>query len=302
MDRLTFVLESVKDEFCSEFNFFFEGKTLQEIQEESFIEELFINYPFVELYYILDKNGLQISDNFVNPIFIKKITKLGKGVDRSSRVYYKEVIKQKKCIITKPYKSISTPDITSTIAIPIIKNEEIEYIICLDLNLKALASQYEPSPLKRKFEIFTKFSYGLFSFFLVFIALKLFILGIDNILPFTLNEQHIFETVILITLSLAIFDLAKTIFEEEVILFKDPRRHSEIRKTITRFLASIIIAVSIEALMLVFKFTISDPSKLLYALGLFFGIGFLIVSLGIYVLLGSKAEISIKKFEKLNSK
>lgn len=298
MEKYEVILDNLKDELCFEFSHFFENLEKEDLEKEDKIEELFMNYPFVELYYILDKNGVQISDNYINPIFLKRISIGGKGIDRSDREYYKKVVQEKRCIVTKPYKSISSPEITATVAIPVKRDEEIETIICLDLNLRAVEKMFEKNILKTKFEIFTKLSYGLFSLFLILIAIKLLFSGIWQIFQISFDEKHIFESVILITLAIAIFDLAKTIFEEEVILFKDPRRHSEIRKTITRFLASIIIAVSIEALMLVFKFTISDPSKLLYALGLFFGIGFLIISLGVYVFLGSKAEISIKRFEK----
>ncbi|MCX7738234.1 MAG: PDC sensor domain-containing protein [Hydrogenothermaceae bacterium] len=301
MKKFNAVLENVKDELCSEFTAFFESFNCQDLEKEEFIEGLFMSYSFVELLYVLDKNGVQISDNFVNPIFLKRITVSGKGVDRSGRIYYQEVVKKRRCIVTEPYKSISSPEITATVAVPIMKDGEIECIVCLDLNLRAVISKFEGGKLRTKFEAFTKFSYTTFAVFLIFIAIKLLSFGVLQIFQFKFDEEHIFESVILVTLSIAIFDLAKTIFEEEVLLYKDPRRHSEIRKTITRFLASIIIAVSIEALMLVFKFTISDPSKLLYALGLFFGIGFLIISLGVYVFLGSKAEISIKRFEKENN-
>lgn len=298
MDKFEVILENLKNELCSEFSRFFENLGRDDLEREDIVEDFFVSYPFVELYYILDKNGVQISDNYINPIFMKKISVGGKGIDRSGRVYYRKVMEEKRCIVTEPYRSISSPEITSTVAIPVKRGDEIEFIVCLDLNLKAVEKMFEKSALKNNFELFTKVSYGLFTLILILIALKLLISGLVHIFQFNLDKKHIFESVILITLSTAIFDLAKTIFEEEVILYKDPRRHSEIRKTITRFLASIIIAVSIEALMLVFKFTISDPSNLMYALGLFLGIGFLIISLGVYVFLGSKAEISIKRFEK----
>ena len=50
-----------------------------------------------------------------------------------------------------------------------------------------------------------------------------------------------------------------------------------------RFLGSIIIALSIEALMLVFKFAITDPDKLLYAIFIMGGVSFLLISLAVYI-------------------
>jgi putative Mn2+ efflux pump MntP len=50
-----------------------------------------------------------------------------------------------------------------------------------------------------------------------------------------------------------------------------------------RFLGSIIIALSIEALMLVFKFAITDPEKLLYAMYIIGGVSMLLITLAIYI-------------------
>ena len=67
------------------------------------------------------------------------------------------------------------------------------------------------------------------------------------------NRLGAFSAIIFLTLALAVFDLGKTILEEEVLLHKDIFRHSAIRRTITRFIAAILIAVSIEGLLLLFK-------------------------------------------------
>ncbi|HEY9129995.1 MAG TPA: hypothetical protein VIN02_09165, partial [Sulfurovum sp.] len=53
--------------------------------------------------------------------------------------------------------------------------------------------------------------------------------------------------------------------------------------TMDRFLGSIIIALSIEALMLVFKFALTDPGKLEYAVYLITGVAILLVSLSLYM-------------------
>lgn len=54
------------------------------------------------------------------------------------------------------------------------------------------------------------------------------------------------------------FDLGKTRLENAVLMHKDVYRHSATRRTITRFMAIILIAVSIEGLLLMFK---SAPSS-----------------------------------------
>jgi hypothetical protein len=70
-------------------------------------------------------------------------------------------------------------------------------------------------------------------------------------------------------LALTIFDLGKITLEEEVLLYKDILRHSSTRRTITRFIAVIIIAVSIEALLMIFKFALNGGANILLKLHCF---------------------------------
>ena len=55
-----------------------------------------------------------------------------------------------------------------------------------------------------------------------------------------------------------------------------------------KFSIAIIIALSIEALMVVFKIALHDYSQMIYALYLIIGIALIIVSLGIYSYLSKK--------------
>jgi hypothetical protein len=99
-----------------------------------------------------------------------------------------------------------------------------------------------------------------------------------------------FSVIIYLTLGLAIFDLAKTILEEEVLMHKDIFRHSSTRRTITRFIAAILIAVSIEALLLMFKSALGENGKVYSAVLMMLTAVGLLVGLGVYVYLGAKAE------------
>ena len=59
--------------------------------------------------------------------------------------------------------------------------------------------------------------------------------------------------------------------------------HSGANRTMIKFLGSIIIALSIEALMLVFKFALIDPDKLEHAVYLIGGVSLLTITLAIYI-------------------
>ena len=104
-----------------------------------------------------------------------------------------------------------------------------------------------------------------------------------------------FGVIIFLTLGLAVFDLGKTILEEEVLMHKDIFRHSSTRRTITRFVAAILIAVSIEALLLMFKAALGQGDGMLAAVSMMFTAIGLLVGLGIYVFLGAQAEVALLK-------
>jgi bacteriorhodopsin len=146
-----------------------------------------------------------------------------------------------------------------------------------------------PTSVDSGFGVASKWIYGAFSVALFGVAMLLFIKGVTSFLHFGMDVKHIdinevFKSTILLTLSLAIVDLVKAIFEEEV-LGKD-RRHAtgdDTHQTMIKFLGSIIIALSIEALMLVFKSALIDPSKIQYAVYLISGVSFLLISLSLYI-------------------
>lgn len=143
--------------------------------------------------------------------------------------------------------------------------------------------------LLKIYYIFFSFGLLLASFFLTFHAFRnLWVLFAD--ITAEIDLTTIFESVIFITLAMAIFDLAKTTFEEEIIFERDPMKYSEVRRTLTRFLAAVTIAASIEVLTLIFKFSLTRPGNLVYASLLLFGLAFLIASLGVYASLGARAE------------
>ncbi len=88
--------------------------------------------------------------------------------------------------------------------------------------------------------------------------------------------QAVFKSIISITIGLAIYDLAKHIIEHEII-FKGGYHNDSVENNIlVKFLNSIIIAISIEALMVIFKIVLSDYSQMINALYLIVGLTLLI--------------------------
>ncbi|MGE4419724.1 MAG: hypothetical protein AB7D38_07795 [Sulfurimonas sp.] len=114
-------------------------------------------------------------------------------------------------------------------------------------------------------------AYGVFVFFLLMTSLE------------TSDFLHdIFRSIISITLGLAIYDLAKQIFEHEVMYQSFHRSEDKQYKVLGKFLISIIIALSIETLMVVFKIALEDTSKMISAFYLLIGTTIMLIGLGYF--------------------
>jgi hypothetical protein len=249
--------------------------------------------PNIEAMYILDHSGKQVINTIsMNPKYSRK----GLGENRSSRAYYYRVIRDKKCILTDPYPSIRSNKLVVTAAYPVFNDKnELLYIVCIDISLDNVLKMIHLSSIDSIAGKVVKYIYAAFSLALVFVALLLFLKGIFHFLTlgtqFTnIDIKKVFESTILLTLSLAIFDLVKALFEEEVLGEHKKNKDSDIHKTMVKFLGSIIIALSIEALMLVFKFALTDSGKLQYAVLLIAGITALLIGLSIYIKSLSKVK------------
>jgi hypothetical protein len=240
----------------------------------------------LEAAYILDSKGNQIT-----PTYLKNgKTEEDIGISRSTRAYYYRAMNERRCTITDPYPSLLNDELTVTASEPIFdEHGEIVYVACIDMPLAEVLKIAHPMALESAAGRFFRFAYGAFTVVLALVALLLFVKGIEGFLAYGLGHidkieiKDIFEATILLTLSLAILDLVKTLFEEEVLGRPKGDPTSSIHKTMVRFLGSIIIALSIEALMLVFKFAMTEPHMLVNAIYIIGGVAMLLVGLAVYI-------------------
>jgi len=244
-----------------------------------------------ESIYLLDGNGVQIS-----PTYLQNGTRTDDaGQSRSTRAYYYRAMKEKRCTITDPYPSLITQELTVTASQPIFDEDgKVKYVACIDMPLLSVIKFAHPTASSSVFGRVNKFAYTVFSLALAMVSLLLFVKGVESFLSHGLHYKAleiktIFEATILLTLSLAIFDLVKTIFEEEVLGIHR-RSNSGANRTMIKFLGSIIIALSIEALMLVFKFAITDPDKIEHAVYLIAGVAVLTITLAGYIKLTKQTQ------------
>lgn len=94
--------------------------------------------------------------------------------------------------------------------------------------------------------------------------------------------QRLLTAVGYVVIAVAVFDVAKYILEEEVIRERELRHVGEVRRSLTRFTATVLIAVFLEGIVLTFKVAEDDISLTLYPVLLIFaGVGML-VGLGLF--------------------
>jgi hypothetical protein len=94
----------------------------------------------------------------------------------------------------------------------------------------------------------------------------------------------------LIVISMAVFDIAKYLYEEQVVRERELRSANEARQTLTKFLVIIVIAVSLEALVFIFQTGTTNIRELLYPTALLVSSVILVVGLGWYQKLSAGIE------------
>ena len=271
-----------------------------ELQREAF-KCLREQYPFVELLYVLDPLGIQVSDNIGVRGQSEGCEYRGapaRGRDRSQRPYYRLARTQEGVAVTEPYLSSASRELCVSAVLGWQDGSgQVQGYLVLDIDLGRTLEFLMGDAARRRFQPWFRAVYSVIVLGLMAVVGVLLYAAYAELLPlFTgaaaTHDQQLkpFGIIIFLTLALAIFDLGKTVLEEEVLMHKDVYRHSSTRRTITRFIAAILIAVSIESLLLMFKAALGQGENLAAAVWMMLAAVGLLVGLGLYVYLGARAE------------
>lgn len=99
-----------------------------------------------------------------------------------------------------------------------------------------------------------------------------------------------------VVIATAIIDVAKYMFEEEVIKGdKELRKPEEARETLTKIIVIISIAISVEGLVYIVKAGAEDMRLLIYPASLVLSSTAMVVGLGLYQKLSTEAEERSRK-------
>jgi len=248
-------------------------------QEAHNFQRLFESFPSLELVYFCDNSTYtQVSEN----IYRDRTTKAEIG---SSREYLLTKINfdSSEICISQPYISSATGGTCITVA-----KEENNKIYMLDFDLNILLQRLGLIEVNKYFNVISKSFYFLTAHIMILLAL--FTIGyaffsfIESIfIESDLSIESIFKPVIALTLGLAIFDLAKTVMEQEVVFKSYSKNSGAEYKVLIKFSTTIIIALLIESLMVVFKIAIDNYNHMIHALFLVGGVSILMVALGLFI-------------------
>ena len=101
-----------------------------------------------------------------------------------------------------------------------------------------------------------------------------------------------------VVIAVAVFDVAKYFFEEEVIRGREMRIASEARRSLTKFISTISIAVFIEGLVTVVRVSKQDVDKMFYPTLLLLTAIVIVIGLGLY----QRLSVAIEQQDKGSKK
>ena len=144
-------------------------------------------------------------------------------------------------------------------------------------------------------ELVSRVVFGLASVVLMLIALALSIysaglIGVALYGPWAEAGVGLLESIGYVVIAVAVFDVAKYFVEEEVIRGREMRLPSEARRSLTKFISTIAIAVFIEALVMVFRQSGQDIALILYPAAILVTGILIILGLGLYQRLSADVE------------
>lgn len=140
--------------------------------------------------------------------------------------------------------------------------------------------------VNRLYAFLTVLVFGVASVALALISLVMIVYAVIQIMQSVLGGDtvgQVLNSVSVIVIAIAVFEVAKYLFEEEILRGeRELRSVREARQTLTKFLVIIIIAVTLEALVFIFKAGTEDITMLLYPSGLLLAAILLVIGLALF--------------------
>ncbi len=127
---------------------------------------------------------------------------------------------------------------------------------------------------------------------IIFFALAQLWQGIQPGTELSIQERlnAILESIALLTIAVAALELSQTILEEEVQRDAHISGPTRARRFLSRFMVVLVVALSIETLVLVFRLSHEAPEQLPYVAGIGLTAAALMTAWGVFIRLNRSAE------------
>ena len=254
--------------------------SLKEVEHASgSLEYFFPKFQSLESVYVVDTDCMQLS-----PLYFKDSSEDSNRVSKVVTSLKEHMaLDEHGEYVSSIYLSSSDGNPTVTFSKKINENEVITFnfnVVKLLEEMKLISSADRFAFLSKSIYAGIGYSLALFAAILIFYALGSFVYS--TFMEDTSIFKSVFKSIIALTLGLAVFDLAKNLLEHEVVYKEKFSESHGSRKLLEKFLISIIIALSIEALMTVFKIALNDYKDMIYAVYLIVATSFMVIALGYF--------------------
>src|ERR1041385_9488289 len=108
--------------------------------------------------------------------------------------------------------------------------------------------------------------------------------------PLNARLNAVLESIAVLTVAVAALELGQTLLEEEVQREAHMSAPTRVRRFLSRFMVVLVVALSIETLVIVFKFSQDAPEQLPYAASIGVTAAFLLAAWGVFIRLNRSAE------------
>jgi hypothetical protein len=252
------------------------------------VKHLFTVFPSLELAYETDEGLVQTSPNYARG----KSDQSAAGADRSYLIDEQKLTGD--YFFHAPYLSTTTGHLCITI---VYRTAQGGYLL-LDFELRSLLERFMLIEKNGFIKVTHRILYGIIGGGLLFFGIFVVLYGMFHFGQYLFSDdpmslEMVFKPVIALTLGLAVYDLGKTIVDQEVLPKTEKVSEGFKVKTLLNFSVSIIIALLIEALLVVFKITISNYHDLPYAATLIGALSLLMFVFAAFVYVVKKSGIGL---------
>jgi hypothetical protein len=149
--------------------------------------------------------------------------------------------------------------------------------------------------MQKTMEFLSRFGFGTASVVLMAMSLSLVGFALTELYSAVTRQwtdvgDALLEAIGYVVIAMAVFDLAKYFIEEEVIRGREMRIAAEARRSLTKFMSTISIAVFIEALVTAVRVSKQDVGQMLPPTLLLISGIVIVVGLGVYQRLSVEVE------------